>query len=190
MNGQGIPYGCNSSYSFLPILSKLHLCFGHGLKICMWFGYNPHIIFVTFSKVELSFFSDNFYNKVNGQKIPCGGNSSYSFIPILLKLHWCFGHGLKICMWLGYNPQINFIIIKPQLNVYHFSSIYRLQCYQYHQCLYIYSASMKSYQYRNFDISKNILYSSLATVTFMFLVNDTLVWRDKTVTRALKLWCT
>ena len=110
VNGQGIPYGCNSSYSFLPILSKLHLCFGHGLKICMWFGYNPHIIFVTFSKVELSFFSDNFYNKVNGQKIPCGGNSSYSFIPILLKLHWCFGHGLKICMWFGYNPQIIFII--------------------------------------------------------------------------------
>ena len=54
----------------------------------------------------------------------------------------------------------------------------------------IYSASMKSYQYRNFDVSENIQYSSLATVTFMFLVNDTLVWRDKTVTRALELWCT
>ena len=26
------------------------------------------------------------------------------------KLHWCFGHGLKICMWFGYNPQNNFII--------------------------------------------------------------------------------
>ena len=40
---------------------------------------------------------------------------------------------------------------------------------------YIYSASMKSYQYGNFDISENIEYSSLATVTFMFLVNDKLV---------------
>ena len=37
---------------------------------------------------------------------------------------------------------------------------------------------MKSYQYRNFDISENILYSSSATVTFMFLVNDTMVWRN------------
>ena len=54
----------------------------------------------------------------------------------------------------------------------------------------IYSTSMKSYQYWNFDISENILYSSLATVTFMFLVNDKLVWGDKTVTRALELWCT
>ena len=54
----------------------------------------------------------------------------------------------------------------------------------------IYSASMKSYQYRNFDTSESIYYSSLATSTFMFLVSDKLVWRDKTVTRALELWCT
>ena len=63
-----------------------------------------------FSQVELSHFSGIIYNKVNGQGIPCGRNSSYSFIPILSKLDWCFGHGLKICMWFGYNPQIIFII--------------------------------------------------------------------------------
>ena len=28
------------------------------------------------------------------------------FIPIPLKLHWCFGHGIKICMRFGYDPQI------------------------------------------------------------------------------------
>ena len=33
----------------------------------------------------------------------------------------------------------------------------------------------------------NIQYSSLATLTFMFLVNGKPVWRDKTVTRALEL---
>ena len=37
-----------------------------------------------------------------------GHNSAYSFIPILSKLHWCFGQGLKICMWLGFNPQLIF----------------------------------------------------------------------------------
>ena len=37
-----------SSYSFILILLKLHRCFGHGLKICMWFGYNPQIIFYHF----------------------------------------------------------------------------------------------------------------------------------------------
>ena len=35
----------NSSYSFMLILSKLYRCFCHGLKICMWFGYYPEIIF-------------------------------------------------------------------------------------------------------------------------------------------------
>ena len=34
----------------------------------------------------------------------------------------------------------------------------------------IYSASMKSYQYPNFDILENILYISTVTFTFMFLV--------------------
>ena len=35
-------------------------------------------------------------------------NSSYSFMAIFLKLYRCFCHGLKICMWFRYNPQINF----------------------------------------------------------------------------------
>ena len=162
VNGQGIPCERNSSYSFLPILSKLHWFFGHGLKISMWLRYNPQIIFVTFLQVglshissikwtgdtlkaqlslqfytdsfetslgfwswsedmqlvwisssdyfclfflqvELSHFSGNIYNKVNGRGIPCWHNS-YSFISILSKLHWCYVHGLKICMWFGYNP--------------------------------------------------------------------------------------
>ena len=35
-------------------------------------------------------------------------NSSYSLIPILLKLYRHCDHALKICMWLGYTPQIIF----------------------------------------------------------------------------------
>ena len=35
-------------------------------------------------------------------------NSSYNLIPILLKLCRQCDHALKICMWLGYTPQINF----------------------------------------------------------------------------------
>ena len=60
------------------------------------------LLFFFFLQVELSHFSGIIYNNVNGQGIPCGRNSSYSFIPILLKLHLCFGHGLKICIWFGY----------------------------------------------------------------------------------------
>ena len=35
-------------------------------------------------------------------------NSSYNLIPMLLKLCRHCDHALKICMWLGYTPQINF----------------------------------------------------------------------------------
>ena len=35
-------------------------------------------------------------------------NSSYSFLPIFLKLYRCFCYGLKMCMWFENNIQINF----------------------------------------------------------------------------------
>ena len=44
-------------------------------------------------------------------------NSSFSFIPILLKLYRCCDHALKICMWFGYNPQINFCHFFRNLNL-------------------------------------------------------------------------
>ena len=59
-----------SSYSFISILLKLHRCFVHGLKICMWFGYNHEIIFyhffcklnfVIFQALLLSTYVDNIY---------------------------------------------------------------------------------------------------------------------------------
>ena len=60
--------------------------FGHGLKICMWFDYNPQIIFCyLFLQVELSRISSIIYIKVTGQGILCERNSSYSFLHILLN---------------------------------------------------------------------------------------------------------
>ena len=54
---------------------------------------------------------------------PCGRNSSYSFILILLKLYSSLDHALKICMRFGYNPQINFSHIFLQFELSHFSGI-------------------------------------------------------------------
>ena len=39
----------------MPIALKLYMCYGHGLKKCMWFGYNPQIIFVIFSQFFRAF---------------------------------------------------------------------------------------------------------------------------------------
>ena len=47
----------------------------------------------------------------------CERNSSYNFIPILLKLYMCFCQGLKKCMTFGYNPQINFCHFFHSLNL-------------------------------------------------------------------------
>ena len=47
----------------------------------------------------------------------CEHNSSYNFIPILLKLYRCFCQGLKMCMTFGYNPQINFCHFFHSLNL-------------------------------------------------------------------------
>ena len=54
-------------------------------------------------------------------------NSSYSFIPILLKLYRCCDHASKICMWFGYNPQINFCHFFRNLNLAIFSGIFTMK---------------------------------------------------------------
>ena len=42
---------------------------------------------------------------------------------ILLKLHSCFGHGLKTCMWFGYNSQIIFCHFLRNLNLVFFQAL-------------------------------------------------------------------
>ena len=109
VNGRWVPCVSNSSYSFIPILLKLYRCLDHALKMCMWSGYNPEINFCHFFRnLNLVIFSDILTMKVNGRWAPCVSNSSHSFILILLKLYRCLDHALKMCMWFGYNPEINF----------------------------------------------------------------------------------
>ena len=104
--------------SGILILLKLYRCCDHALKICMWFGYNPQINFCYFFRHFLGIFT----MKVNGQWVPCVCNSSYSFMPIYLKLCMCYGHGLKICMWFGYNSWIIFCHFFHNLNLVFFGA--------------------------------------------------------------------
>ena len=72
----------NSSFSFMPIPLKCYRYLGHGLKMCISFGNNPQIIFVTFYRHFLGIITF----KVNSSLEPCACNSSYNFMPILLKI--------------------------------------------------------------------------------------------------------
>ena len=40
--------------------------------------------------------------------VSCEPNSSYSFVPIVLKLCMCFLHGMRMCMWIAHNCWISF----------------------------------------------------------------------------------
>ena len=109
MYRQWVPCERNSSYNFIPIFLKLCACFFHGLKMCMLFGYNLCINFCYFFPLcELCHFLTSDSMKMFWQWVPSERNSSYNFIPIVLKLCTCFRHGLEICMWFGNNPWINF----------------------------------------------------------------------------------
>ena len=94
----------NSSYSncfvlIVLIVLKLCMCFLHDMRICMWFGYNCYIIFCHFFHiVNLLIFHPHYIDRGTS----CERNS-YSFAAIVLKLCVCFLHGVKICMWFGYN---------------------------------------------------------------------------------------
>ena len=63
-----VPCVHNSSYSFMPIALKLYMCYGHGLKICMWFGDNRQIIFLSFFflQFELSYVFGHFSEWMEG----------------------------------------------------------------------------------------------------------------------------
>ena len=113
VNGQWIPCMLNSSYSFMPIALKLYVCYGHVLKICMWLGYNPRIIFVLFFFNNLNchffgHFSESIEGTLCAQLLVQFNNNTFE------TLH-C-DHALKICMCLGYTPQINFCHFFYNLN--------------------------------------------------------------------------
>ena len=88
----------------------------------MWFGYNSRLFFVTFLQVELSHFSGIIYNNVNGQGI-LWKQLLLQFYTDSFETSLVFGHGLKICMWFGYMPQIIFAAFL-QVKLGHFAGIF------------------------------------------------------------------
>ena len=181
---QWVPCERSSSYSFIPIFFQLCTCFLHGLKICMWFGYNPCINFChVFPLCELCHFLTSDSMKVYRQWVPCECNSSYNFIPIFLKLCTCFCHGLKMCMWFGYNPGIifchffhfvNFVIFWPQIlwkcidSRYHVSATpYTTSCLSLFNFAHLFVHGLKMCMWFGFNPAVNFChFSTLLTLSF------------------------
>ena len=110
----------------MPILLKLYWRLDHGLKMCISFGYNPQITFFHFfHKLNLVIFTA----KVNGFKVFCVGNSSYSLMLIPLKLYMCLGHGLKMSISFQYiNPQIIMSLVSQVELSHYYDQSEWIQC--------------------------------------------------------------
>ena len=105
MNKQWVPCECNSSYNFTPIFLKLCTCFLHGLKICIWFGYNPWINFCHF------FHFVNFvisWPQILWKCIDSGYLVSTTPHTILYQSFWNFAHVFAMVWRCACNPWINF----------------------------------------------------------------------------------
>ena len=91
----------------MPFLLKVHRWFGHGLKM------DVHVAWIIstdnfchfFRKLNLlrPFFGRYYYQS---EKIV-----STFFAQLILQFYACFGHGLNMCMWFGYNRQIIFVTL-------------------------------------------------------------------------------
>ena len=102
VNAQWIPCVHNSSYSFISILLNFSDILTIPCRCVCGLDKILRLILTLNSQFELSHFF------LIGQRVPCVQNSSYSYIPILLKLYRCLDHVFEMFMWYGYNPQINF----------------------------------------------------------------------------------
>ena len=105
---QWVPCEHNSSYNFIPIFLKLCTCFLHGLKMCMWFGYNPCINFCYFFNF-VNFVI--FWPQIIWKVIDSGYLVSAAPHTIWYWSFLNFAHVFSMvlmCVWFGYNPWINF----------------------------------------------------------------------------------
>ena len=106
---QWVPCERNSSYNFIPIFFKLCTCFRHGLEMCMWFGYYPWINFCHFFHfVNFVIFWPQILWKCIDSGYHVSATPNTTSCLSLFNFAHLFVHGLKICMWFGFNPAVNF----------------------------------------------------------------------------------
>ena len=93
----------NSSYSFVPIFLKL-CTFHHGMRMCMWFGYNCEVIFCRFFHfVNLVIFWP--------QWIDSGYLVSATPHTILYQSFWNFAHVFSMVWRCAYGLDIILALI-------------------------------------------------------------------------------
>ena len=93
----------------MPISLKLYICFCHGLKICMWFEYNPDMYFCHFLlHLDLVIFQARILTKyVDTWYLVCATPSTLLHIMSI---------ALKIYMFLSWSEDVRVVWILPSDN--------------------------------------------------------------------------
>ena len=113
---QWVPCERNSSYNFIPIFLKLCTCFRHGLEMCMWFGYNRWLNFCHFFHfVNFVIFWPQILWKCIDSGYHVSTTPYTTSCLSLFNFAHIFVNGLKMCMWFGFNPAVNFCHISTLL---------------------------------------------------------------------------
>ena len=103
VNGQWVPCVHNSIYSnsVIPIDLKLYRCLGRALKMCMWFEYNPHIMFYyIFRNLNLvAYRAFTLIKRMYSGNHVCQTPTVY--MPIPLKRYICYEQMLYTCTAIG-----------------------------------------------------------------------------------------
>ena len=105
-----VPCERNSSYNFIPIFMKLCTCFCPGLEMCTWFEYNPWINFCHFFHFVnfVIFWPQILWKCIDSGYLVSATPYTISCLSLCNFAHLFFFHGLKMCMWFGFNPAVNF----------------------------------------------------------------------------------
>ena len=106
---QWVPCERNSSNNFIPIFLKLCTCFRHGLEMWMWYGYNPWTIFCHFFHFVnfVIFWPQILWKCIDSGYLVSATPYTVSCLSLCNFAHLLF-HGLKMCMWFGFNPAVDF----------------------------------------------------------------------------------
>ena len=91
------------------VFMKLCTCFCHGLEMCRWFGYNPWINFCHFFHFVnfVIFWPQILWKCIDSGYLVSATPYTTSCLSLCNFAHLFF-HGLKMCMWFGFNPVVNF----------------------------------------------------------------------------------
>ena len=83
--------------------------FPHGLEMCMWFGYNPWLNFCPFFHFVnfVIFWPQVLWKCIDSGYLVNATPYTISCLSLCNFAHLFF-HGLKMCMWFGFNRAVNF----------------------------------------------------------------------------------